>query len=74
MHEQEAALRRELDAVQQSMRSSNNSLAGATRDLGLTQQMRAITQRYEIRAESDRAEVGTRAGRACNLVAALRTA
>ena len=39
------------------MRLSTNNLAGATRDLSLTQQMQAVTQRYQIQADSDRAEI-----------------
>ncbi len=57
MREQNRAMDRDMQAVRDSMRYSNNNLAGATRDVSLTQEMQAIAHRYQVQAETDRARL-----------------
>ena len=53
------AMDHEIARLRHSMRYSNNNLAGATRDVSLTQEMQAVAQRYQVRADADRSRLDT---------------
>lgn len=53
------AMDHEIARLRNSMRYSNNNLAGATRDVSLTQEMQAVAHRYQVRTEADRSRLDT---------------